>query len=97
MWSQVRICVATSNVHFSPVNGALLFADDGFEIGELQEAVVEVMQVQDADQQEGRGDEDAGEQIREDVLLQTDVPQSERQTENHHFHFSRIYLLCISN
>ncbi len=43
---------------------------------------MEVMQVQDADQQEGRGDEDTREQIREAVLLQTDVPQSERQTEN---------------
>lgn len=70
--------------HLLPVNGALLFADDGFEIGELQEAVVEVMQVQDADQQEGRGDEDPGEQIREDVLLQTHGFQSERETENHY-------------
>ncbi len=42
------------------------------------------MQVQDADQQEGRGDEDTSEQIREDVPLQTDVLQSERQTENHY-------------
>lgn len=60
----------------SPVDRALLFGDHGLEIGELEEAVVEVVQVQDAHQQEGGGDEDPGEQHGQAKGLQAQVVQA---------------------
>ena len=45
----------------SPIDSAVLLAGDGLQVSELQESVVEVVQVQDADQEEGGRDEDARE------------------------------------
>lgn len=47
---------------FSPVDSALLFSHHSLEVGEREEAVVEVVQVENTHQQEGRGNENPGEQ-----------------------------------
>ena len=57
----------------SPIDSAVLLAGDGLQVSELQESVVEVVQVQDADQEEGRGDENAREQLNHPDLLQAKV------------------------
>ena len=59
----------------SPIDSAVLLAGDGLQVGELQESVVEVVQVQNADQEEGGGDEDAREQLGHRELLQAKVLQ----------------------
>lgn len=48
----------------SPVYSALLFGHYSLEIGELEEAVVEVVQVKNTHQQEGSWDENLDEQVR---------------------------------
>ena len=63
----------------SPIDSAVLLAGDGLQVGELQESVVEVVQVQDADQEEGGGDEDAREQLGHRELLQAKVLQPVKQ------------------
>lgn len=65
-----------SKQHVSPVDGAFLFGHHRLEVGELQEAVVEVVQVENAGQQEGGGDEDFGEQHRHRESLQAQVLQT---------------------
>lgn len=67
---------AKSTERVPPVDRALLFGDHGLKIGELEEAVVEVVQVQDAHQQEGGGDEDPGEQHGQAKGLQAQVVQA---------------------
>jgi len=63
----------------SPIDGAVLLAGDGLQVGELQEPVVGVVQVQDADQEEGGRDEDAREQLGHRELLQAKVLQPVEQ------------------
>lgn len=48
------------------------------QVGELHEGLVEVVQLQDAREQEEAGDEDAGEELRHAELLQAQVPQPGR-------------------
>lgn len=60
----------------SPVDGTLLFGHHGLKVGELQEAVVEVVKVKNAHQQEGGGDENPGEQQRQAKSLQAQVVQA---------------------
>lgn len=67
--------------HASPVDAAVLFGDDGLEVGELQEALVEVVQVQDGHQQKGGGDEDPREQVCRLKLLQPKVLESARERD----------------
>ena len=63
----------------SPIDGAVLLAGDGLQVSELQESVMEVVQVQDADQEEGGRDEDAREQLGHRELLQAKVLQPVKQ------------------
>lgn len=60
----------------SPVDSALLFGHQSLEVSELEEALVEVMQVENAHQQEGSGNENPGEQHGQAELLQPEVIQS---------------------
>lgn len=60
----------------SPVNSALLFGYHGLEVGELKEAVVEVVQVENTHQQEGRGYENPGEKQGKTELLQAEVVEA---------------------
>lgn len=60
----------------SPVDSGLLFGHQGLEVCELEEALVEVMQVEDAHEQEGSRDEDPGEQHGQAKLLQPEVVQA---------------------
>lgn len=39
--------------HFSPVDNALIFGHHSLEIGELEKAVMEIVQVEDTHKQEG--------------------------------------------
>lgn len=52
-------------------------ADGGhvLQVGQLHEGLVEVVQLQDAGQQEEARDEDAGEELGHAELLQAQVPQ----------------------
>lgn len=50
-----------SSGHASPVDSALLFGHQALEVSELEEALVEVMQVENAHQQEGSRNENPGE------------------------------------
>lgn len=54
---------------FLPVDSALLFSHHSLEVGEREEAVVEVVQVENTHQQEGRGNENPGEQHGKAELL----------------------------
>ena len=56
-------CLPGASCTGSPVDGAVFLAGNGLQVREFQEAVVEVVQVQDAHQQEGRGDEYAREEL----------------------------------
>lgn len=60
----------------SPVNRALLFSHDSLQVGELQKAVMEVVQVENTHQQERGGDEDPGEKLGHSKLLQSQVLQA---------------------
>lgn len=62
--------------NISPVNGALLFSYYSLEISELEEMIMEVVQVENADQQEGGGNENPGEQLGHRELLQAQVLQA---------------------
>lgn len=55
----------------SPGDGAFLFVCDCFDVRELQEAFMEVVQVEDTHQQEAGGDKDSCEQSRDREPLQT--------------------------
>lgn len=59
----------------APLNGAMLPLRQTPQVGQLQEVRMEVMQVKDADQQEGCGDEDSGEERWHGELLQAEVLQ----------------------
>lgn len=48
---------------------------DVLQVRELHEGLVEVVQLQDAGEQEEAGDEDAGEELGHAELLQAQVPQ----------------------
>lgn len=50
----------------------LVFGRDVLQVGDLHEGLVEVVQLQDAGQQEEAGDEDAGEELGQSELLQAD-------------------------
>lgn len=50
-------------------------AVDTLQVSELHEGLVEVVQLQDAGEQEEAGDEDAGEELGHAELLQAQVPQ----------------------
>lgn len=67
---------ARSTGHASPVDSALLFGHQGLEVGKLEEALVEVMQVENTHQQEGSGNENPGEQHSQAKRLQPEVIQS---------------------
>lgn len=71
-----RIALKRSAGGVSPVDRALLFGHHSLKIGELQEAVVEVVKVKNAHQQEGGGNENPGEQQRQAELLQAQVVQA---------------------
>lgn len=78
-----------------PGDCALLFVGHRFDVGELEEALVEIVQMQDADQQEGGGNEDPREQSRNRELLQTQIfqPAQKRSspiTPQHLSHCKRI-------
>lgn len=60
----------------SPVDRALLFSHDSLEVGELQEAVVEVVQVENAHKQEGSGNANPREQHAQRELLYAQVLQA---------------------
>lgn len=60
----------------SPVDRALLFGHHGLKVGEMQEAVVEVVKVKNAHQQEGGGNENPCEQHLQAELLQAQVVQT---------------------
>lgn len=60
----------------SPVDSALLFGHQGLQVCELEEAFVEVMQVEYAHQEEGSGDEYPGEKHGQAKLLQPEVVQA---------------------
>lgn len=66
----------TQTEHVSPVDSALLFGHHSLEVGELEEADVEVVQVENTRQQEGSGDENPGEQHGDTKLLQAQVVQA---------------------
>ena len=57
----------------TPVDGAFLLGHQGLQVCELEEAVVEVVQVEDADQQEGGRDEDATEELGHREGLQAQI------------------------
>lgn len=80
----------------SPVDRALLFGHDGLQVGELEEVVVEVVQMEDARQQEGSGDENPGEQLGHRELLQAQVLQA-AQMETFHDNKNRNWALSYSN
>lgn len=65
-----------SVVQASPVDRALLFGHHSLEVRELEEAVVEVVQVENTHQQEGSRDENPGEQLGHRELLQAQVLQA---------------------
>lgn len=60
----------------SPVDCALLFGHYSLEVGELEEAVVEVVQVENTHQQEGSRNANPGEQLSQFKLLQAHVRQA---------------------
>lgn len=51
-----------------------------FQVGDLHEALVEVVKLQDTGQQEETGDQDAAEELRQFKRLQPDVGQSAQRT-----------------
>lgn len=65
----------------SPVDSALLFGHYSLEVSELQEAVMEVVHVENTHQQEGCGNENPGEQHGDSKLLQAQILQA-AQVEN---------------
>lgn len=60
----------------SPVDRALLFGHHGLKVGELEEAVMEVVKVKNTHQQEGGGNENPGEEHFQAELLQAQVVQA---------------------
>ena len=60
----------------SPVDRALLFGHYGLEVGELEEALVEVVQVENAHQQEGSRNENPCEQHGDIKPRQAQVVQA---------------------
>lgn len=69
----------SNDPNISPVNGALLFSYYSLEIRQLEEMIMEIVQVKNADQQEGGGDENPGEQHGHGELLQAQVLQAEAE------------------
>ncbi len=63
------------SVTTAPGDSALLFISLRFDVGELEEALVEIVQMKDADQKERGGNEDPREQSRNGELLQTEILQ----------------------
>lgn len=59
----------------SPAGAAGARQGDVLQVGELHEGPVEVVQLQDAGEQEEARDEDAGEELGHAELLQAQVPQ----------------------
>lgn len=59
----------------SPARAAGARRGDVLQVSELHEGLVEVVQLQDAGEQEEAGDEDAGEELGHAELLQAQVPQ----------------------
>lgn len=59
----------------SPARVAGAGRGDVLQVSELHEGLVEVVQLQDAGEQEEAGDEDAGEELGHGELLQAQVPQ----------------------
>lgn len=59
----------------SPAGSAGAGQGDVLQVGELHEGPVEVVQLQDAGEQEEARDEDAGEELGHAELLQAQVPQ----------------------
>ena len=62
--------------HFSPVDNALIFGHHSLEIGELEKAVMEIVQVEDTHKQEGWGNENPGKKHCKTELLQAEVNQA---------------------
>lgn len=58
-----------------PGDGALLFVGHSLDVGELQKALVEIVQMQDTHQQEPRGNEDSSKESRNRELLQPEILQ----------------------
>lgn len=54
----------------SPVDSALFFSHYSLEVSELEKAVMEIVQVENTRQQEGRGNENPDEQLAQLELLQ---------------------------
>lgn len=63
----------------SPVDRALLFGYDGLQVGELEEAVVEVVQMENTHEQEGSWDENPGEEFGHGELLKPEVLKAARR------------------
>lgn len=59
----------------SPAQAAGARQGDVLQVGELHEGLVEVVQLEDAGEQEEAGDEDAGEELGHAELLQAQVPE----------------------
>lgn len=63
-------------MRLSPVNSALLLGHHSLQVSELQEAIMEVVEVQDAHQEEAGGDEDPREELSHGEPLQAEALQS---------------------
>lgn len=68
-------------IKVSPIDSALLFGHHSLEVCELKEAVMEVVEVQNAHQQEGSGNENPGEKHGKAKLLQAEVIQAREKKQ----------------
>lgn len=80
MKQQWSVSKSTALSRVSPVYRALLFGYYSLEVGELEEVVVEVVEVENTHKEEGSGDENPGEQHGDGETLQAQVLQA-AQTE----------------
>lgn len=84
----------------SPVDSALFFSHYSLEVSELEKAVMEIVQVENTRQQEGRGNENPDEQLAQLELLQAQGFQTaftniSKETENYEIKLKSLpRLLC---